>query len=371
MSTKRTISSVAAILMTAGIVRADFTFGPAKNLGPVVNGPAADCCPNVSADGLTLYFSSGRPGGLGDYDIWFCTRPTVDAEWGAPVNIGAPINSIYYDAYPCVSGDGLTLYFSEHWMFNDQVGARLPAGSTSPWNSEIWMSTRASLGAPWGPVVSAGSPPNDGNADLCVAVSHDGLDLAFVAKRTGGQGYTDVYVCSRSTAQQPWGPAVNCGAAVNSYSLESGPCLSADGRAMFFESCRDNAPFVWDLYMTTRQSRADPWRSAVKLPVLINTPASEWNPALSADGRTLYFASDRAGGYGDNDLYEAALVPVVDFNHDAKVDNQDLLRLVASWGQADPSVDIGPFPWGDGKVDFEDMKIFMAEWEKANSPAKP
>ena len=263
------------------------------------------------------------------------------------------------------------MYFSEHWAYNDQVGAHLPAGSTSPWDTDIWMSTRASPSAPWGPTVSAGSPPNSTGAELCVSVSHDGLDLAFVAKRAGGLGYTDVHVCSRATVREPWGPAVNCGSAVNSPSLESGPWLSADGLALFFETCRDNAPFVWDLWMTTRASRSSPWRAAVKLPASINTPASEWNPALSADGKTLYFASDRAGGYGQDDLYEAAITPIVDFNGDGKVDNQDLLRLVASWNQDDPRCDIGPMPWGDGKVNFEDMKVFMAEWEKGNPPAQP
>jgi len=240
-----------AILAAGGSVRGDYVFGPVQNLGPVVNGPAADCCPNLSADGLTLYLSSGRPGGFGDYDIWSCTRPSIDAPWGAPVNIGEPINSVYYDAYPCISGDGLTLYFSEHWAYNDQIGARLPEGSTNLWDTEIWMSTRAGPSAPWGPVVSAGRPPNDGGSDLSAAVSRDGLDLVFAAKRAGGQGYTDLHRCSRSTVQEPWGPAVNCGPNVSGKSLESGPCLSADGLAMLFESCRD-IPFVWDLYLTTR-----------------------------------------------------------------------------------------------------------------------
>ena len=90
MSKKRIVSVVVLILAVAGVAQADFIFGPPQNMGPVVNGPAADCCPNVSADGLTLYFSSGRPGGFGDYDIWYCTRPSVDAPWGPPVNIGQP-----------------------------------------------------------------------------------------------------------------------------------------------------------------------------------------------------------------------------------------------------------------------------------------
>jgi hypothetical protein len=369
MSKKRIISAVVAILVVGGIAQADFTFGPVKNLGPVVNSVAADCCPNVSADGLTLYFSSGRPGGLGDYDIWYCTRPSVDAPWGAPVNLGAPINSVYYDAYPCISGDGLTLYFSEHWAFNNKIGNRPPVDSAGLWDTDIWMSTRASLSAPWGPAVSAGTPPNSHGSEISGTVSRDGLTLIFATMRYDGLGYTDLYMCNRATVQEPWGPAANCGPNVNSKSVESGPCLSEDGLTMFFESCRDNAPFVWDLYMTTRKSRADAWGPAVKLPATINTAAfSEWNPALFPDGRTLYFASDRPGGYGKDDLYEAPIIPTVDFNGDGKVDLTDLVMLIQNWGTSNALFDIGPMPWGDGKVDIEDLKVFMTYYEKENPP---
>lgn len=371
MDKKRTIPSVAVILFFAGIVSADFTFGPPQNLGSVLNGPAADCCPNLSADGLTLYFSSGRPGGLGDYDIWSSTRPGVDVEWGAPVNMGAPINSIYYDAYPCISGDGLTLYFSEHWAFNEQVGARPPANSGGPWDTDVWMSVRASPSAAWGPAVSAGSPPNSQSGEISGTVSRDGLTLVFATMRKDGLGYTDLYLCSRATVQEPWGPEANCGPNVNSQSIESGPCLSSDGLTLFFESCRDNAPFVWDLYMTTRKSRTDPWAPAVKLSASINTSASEWNPALSPDGKTLYLASDRAGGYGQDDLYEVSIVPTVDFNGDKKLDLVDLVMLIDNWGTDSTLFDIGPYAWGDGKVDIQDLKAFVAEWEKQNPPSQP
>jgi hypothetical protein len=362
-----------ALLAAGGSASGDYVFGPVKNLGPVVNGPAADGCPNVSADGLTLYFSSGRPGGLGDYDIWLSTRPSVDAAWGAPVNIGAPINSKYYDAYPCVAADGLTLYFTEHFFFNEQVGVRPPVGSTNPWDSDIWMSTRATASAPWGPAVSAGTPPNSGAVEGCgVTLSGDGLTMVFAAAfRSGGLGNVDLWMCSRTTKQEPWGPVTNLGPTVNTKSTDSGPCLSADGLALFFESNRAAGSFVGDLWMTTRKTRADPWQAPITLATPVNTSAFEWNPALSTDGRTLYFASDRAGGLGQDDLYEVSIVPVVDLNGDKVVDLVDLVTLIDNWGTDKKLCDIGPMPWGDGKVDMEDLKVLMAEWESQNPPVKP
>jgi hypothetical protein len=198
-----------------------------------------------------------------------------------------------------------------------------------------------------------------------VTISRDSLTLISAA--TGpdrpGSGYLDLWACSRSTEQEPWGPAANLGPAVNSAGMDSGPCLSPDGLALFFESFRGPPLFVFDLWASFRKSKSDPWGPAVKLDASINTSdKSEWNPALSPDGRTLYFASDRAGGYGEDDLYEASIVPVVDFNGDGKVDLADLQRLIESWGKDDPAVDIGPMPWGDGTVDVQDLKVLLDYW---------
>jgi hypothetical protein len=53
---------------------------------------------------------------------------------------------------------------------------------------------------------------------------------------------------------------------------------------------------------------------------------------------------------------------VVDFNSDGIVNIKDLLRLIESWGQDDPTVDIGPRPFGDGTVDATDLEILMSYW---------
>jgi len=44
---------------------------------------------------------------------------------------------------------------------------------------------------------------------------------------------------------------------------------------------------------------------------------------------------------------------------------------MAAGYSGEPSVDIGPMPWGDGKVDIEDLKVFMTFYEKENPPAQP
>ncbi len=67
--------------------------------------------PAISPDGLTLYFVSDMPGGLGENDIWKVTRDSEGGGWGEPKNMGEEINSAGNELYPFVHSDG-TLYFS-------------------------------------------------------------------------------------------------------------------------------------------------------------------------------------------------------------------------------------------------------------------
>ena len=69
--------------------------------------------------------------------------------------------------------------------------------------------------------------------------------------------------------------------------------------------------------------------------------------------------------------HQAPVVPIVDFNADGKADLVDLVMLIDDWGKNKSVCDIRPLPWGDGKVDIEDLKVFMTYYEKANPPVKP
>jgi len=86
------------------------------NLGPTVNSSAHDGFPSISADGRTLFFSSWgiapyRSGGVGDSDLWMTRRATTDDDWSTPVNLGPIVNSTSNDCSPNISADGSTLYF--------------------------------------------------------------------------------------------------------------------------------------------------------------------------------------------------------------------------------------------------------------------
>jgi len=67
--------------------------------------------PAISPDGLTLYFVSDMPGGLGENDLWKVTRESESGSWSKPVNLGEEINTPGNELYPFMHSDG-SLYFS-------------------------------------------------------------------------------------------------------------------------------------------------------------------------------------------------------------------------------------------------------------------
>ena len=87
-------------------------WGSPTNLGPTVNSSSDDECPDISVDGLSLYLTSNRPGGHGAKDIWVATRDTTYDNWGEPVNLGSAVNSTADEIDASISTNGLELYFS-------------------------------------------------------------------------------------------------------------------------------------------------------------------------------------------------------------------------------------------------------------------
>jgi hypothetical protein len=351
------VAAVAALAISPGPAVADFTFGHPVNLGPVVNNPSDDCMNCISADGLEIYIGCNRPGGFGSWDIWVTTRVTTDEDWGTPMNLGSPVNTGWGDAAAAISSDELTVYFD-----SDR-----PGGFGS-W--DLWVTTRATKADKWGIPVNLGPTFNYSGSTLTghPDISADGLTLYFGSDRPGGYGGGDIWVTTRETTDDSWGGPVNLGPTVNSTNAEADSSISSDGLLLFFgrpasASGRD------DIWVTRRASVSDPWGLPVNVGPPVNTSADDWAPNVSADGRTLYFSSNRAGGYGGHDIWQAPIIPIVDFNGDGRVDLQDLLRLIESWGKDDPSVDIGPMPWGDGKVDEKDLEVLMSYWgQELNDP---
>src|SRR5690242_18597233 len=81
------------------------------NLGPVINSSANDQQPSVSPDGLSLYFTSNRAGGVGGFDMYVSHRTTIFDPWGAPLNLGPALNTAADEGNAAFSRDGRVLFF--------------------------------------------------------------------------------------------------------------------------------------------------------------------------------------------------------------------------------------------------------------------
>lgn len=101
----------------------------------------------------------------------------------------------------------------------------------------------------------------------------------------------------------PWSSPVNLGSIVNSTGNDQAPVISPDGLSLYFGSQRPGGFGGMDIYVSQRASADAPWGPPQNLGPNINTPYMDNGPVLSRDGHRLFFQSNRPGGAGGNDLY--------------------------------------------------------------------
>ena len=154
------------------------------NMGPKVNSANADSHPEISSDGLTLYFTSTRHGAAGKQDIWMCQRDTIDDPWKAAERLLKPINTAFIDSDPALSGDQLTLLFT-----SDRPGGF--------GGKDLWASTRSTAAAPWDAPFNLGPAINTPNDEAHAAFFPDGKSVVFSSTRDGGLGETDLWRAQR------------------------------------------------------------------------------------------------------------------------------------------------------------------------------
>jgi hypothetical protein len=285
------------------------------NLGPILNGASNDQTPALTPDGLSLYFDSDRPGGLGGRDVWVSHRATSSSPWGAPVNVGAPVNTASADYHVAFSPDG-------RWMF---FNSDRPGGFG---RQDVYQSYRANVHDDfgWQAPTNLGGDINrtgdDGGPGYFENAGHP--QLFFNSARDGLR--PDLFL-SDLQADGAWGPPARI-AELNSVELEVRPTVRQDGLEILFYSDRSGGAGGNDLWTSTRATPDAPWTAPVNVAAL-NTSASDLHPYLSADARTLFFASTRAGGSGGADLYVTTRTAKLTVTAD------DQSRL---FGQANPAL---------------------------------
>lgn len=281
------LACAAVLLATAMLATADAddqysAWSTPVDLGATVNSLYFDQQPVISKDGLSLYFHSNRPGGFGGADIYVSQRPSVDAPWGTPQNLGPTVNTPFTEAAPALSPDGHRLYFHSN----------RPGGFGG---ADIYVSRRHNKRDDfgWQPAENLGSGVNTASQEQQASVFEDDstgiITLFFNSNRPGGLGGDDIYA-SELQSDETFGTAalvVELSSAAN----DSGPAVRRDGLEIYFASDRPGTLGYDDLWVSTRPSTADPWSTPVNLGPGINSPFIDGGPALSFDGTALYFNS--------------------------------------------------------------------------------
>ena len=129
-------------------------------------------------------------------------------------------------------------------------------------------------------------------------VSSDGKELYFVSRRSG---QADIYCCKRN-ADGTWGEPQNLGKPINTKGTEMAPFLHPDGHTLYFSSDMHVGMGGFDLFMSRRGDDGQ-WQEPVNLGFPINTNGDEINFFVAADGKTAFISSQREGGQGGYDMY--------------------------------------------------------------------
>jgi len=227
---------------------------------------------------------------------------TFDA-WGAAVP-EAGINTAAAEGCPIEAPDGLSLY----------IASNRAGGTATPDPNDIWVFHRESIEGPWGAAENLGQPVNSTFADYCPTPLH-GNALLFVSTRPGGCGGGDIYL-GRDNPTHGWSiQHLGCaadGSGPNFPGGEFGPSLVeiAEGTVLFFSSDGYTPGGPQDIYMSLQL--ADGSFAPATAVTELNSGASDFMPNLRKDGREVVFNSNRAGGFGGQDIYTSSRASATD-----------------------------------------------------------
>ena len=152
----------------------------------------------------------------------------------------------------------------------------------------------------WSKRENLGSPPNTSDNEGAQSMTAGGEVLFFTAcNRRDGKGRCDLYMTI--PLEKGWSRAINLGGRVNTPYSEKHPSISADGRYLYFSSDRPGGKGSYDIWYCKWEEGA--WSEARNLGDSVNTPGLEQSPFIHADQQSLYFSSTGWPGMGESDLF--------------------------------------------------------------------
>ncbi|MCW8896786.1 MAG: OmpA family protein [Flavobacteriales bacterium] len=216
-------------------------------------------------------------------------------------NIGYPINSQYSEYVPVISADESVMIFTYRGV--KSVGAdKVPQSmSSTPYFEDVFISYKKN--GEWTEPISIGANINTEGHDAAIGLSVDGQTL-FIYK-SENNNYGDIYV-SQLEGNDWTKPKKLQGEVNKNDSWEGSASLSANGKTLYFSSDRKGGMGGRDLYKAELQADGS-WGNVQNLGGMINTIYNDDAPFIHPDGRTLYFASEGHTSIGGYDIFSSVL----------------------------------------------------------------
>ena len=263
----------------------NYVFVP-MNLGDSINSEKSEYYPSLTIDDSLLVFTRRGEG----YREDFMESTFKKDHFTKAKKIEGDINIEPSKGAITVSADGEWLIFAGN--FKQGLG-----------DFDLYISYWTPQG--WSEPENLGPNVNSEYWDSSPSLSPDNRTLYFSSNRPGGIGGKDLYSCSR-TSNGKWSKATNMGPLINSLGDETAPYIHADNQTLYYTS--DGLPGYGntDLFVI-RKNKNGEWSIPENLGYPINTIENEGSIAISSNGLTAYYASDRADTRGGLDLYQFQL----------------------------------------------------------------
>ena len=214
-------------------------------------------------------------------------------------NIGGTINGKYPDFVPVISADRTLMAFTSRREggIGNEIEYDFDTGDPVGFYEDIYLSKN--INGKWQRPVNAGKAVNTETHDASIALSPDGQKL-YIYKDDGGG---DIYVSK--LVGEDWGKPTPLNKNINNKKTYEAHCsVTADENTLYFSSNREGGYGGLDIWMSKKKNGV--WGEAVNLGPVVNTKYDEDAPFIHADGHTLYFSSRGHKGMGGYDIYRTS-----------------------------------------------------------------
>jgi outer membrane protein OmpA-like peptidoglycan-associated protein/tetratricopeptide (TPR) repeat protein len=275
-----------ALDYAASHASAGYTFEP-HNLGDSINTAVSEYYPTITIDGNKLIFTRR----VNNFNEDFYESDKMNGAWSKSISLPGNINTNQNEGAQNISQDGEWLIFT---------GCNFPDGHGS---CDLYISYLTADG--WSTPENLGDSINTEYWESAPSLSPDKRDLYFSSRQPDGYGGSDLYVSHRLVNGR-WSSPENLGPTINTIGDEGTPFIHADNQSLYFTS-NGHPGYGGDDLFVTHKGPGGVWSKPENLGYPINTIENEGSLVIAADGKTAYYASDRADSRGGLDLYSFEL----------------------------------------------------------------